>query len=93
MNLAVADVAVLARALSAFYASGQTDGLERYSHTCLRRVWKAQRFSAWMTTTLHRFPEQSPFERRLQRAELDYLVHSRAAMQSLAENYVGLPLD
>ena len=92
MNLAIADVAVLARALHGFYLSGETDGLERYSDICLRRVWKTERFSAWMTNTLHRFPEHSPFERRLQRAELDYLLHSDAAMQGFAENYVGLPL-
>ena len=92
MNLAITDVAVLAHALHQFYASGRTDGLDQYSDTCLRRVWKTERFSAWMTNTLHRFPEHSGFERRLQRAELEYLVHSNAAMQSFAENYVGLPL-
>jgi p-hydroxybenzoate 3-monooxygenase len=93
MNLAVADVAVLACALSMYYASGRTDGLEEYSETCLRRVWKAQRFSSWMTNTLHRFAEHTSFERRVQLAELDYLVNSRAAMRSLAENYVGLTMD
>jgi p-hydroxybenzoate 3-monooxygenase len=93
MNLAVADVRVLARALSSFYQSGETERLERYSATCLRRVWRAQRFSGWMTSTLHHFAEHTPFEQCIQRAELDYLVHSRPAMQSMAENYVGLPLD
>jgi p-hydroxybenzoate 3-monooxygenase len=93
MNLAISDVAVLARALTMFYASGRTDGLEGYSETCLRRVWKTQRFSAWMTNTLHNFAERTPFERRVQLAELDYLVHSQAAMRSLAENYVGLPMN
>jgi p-hydroxybenzoate 3-monooxygenase len=67
--------------------------LESYSATCLRRVWKAQRFSWWMTSLLHRFPGRNPYEDRVQRAELDYLVGSRAAQQALAENYVGLPFD
>ena len=93
MNLAVADVRVLARALAAFYRSGRSDLLERYSETCLRRVWKAQRFSWWMTSLLHRFDEASPFDRRRQLAELDYVTSSRAAAASLAENYVGLPME
>jgi p-hydroxybenzoate 3-monooxygenase len=93
MNLAIADVAVLARALTEFYEAGTSDGLERYSATCLRRVWKVERFSAWMTSTLHLFPQRSPFERNIQLAELDYLATSRAAQRSLAENYVGLPFD
>jgi len=92
MNLAVADVAVLSRALHMFYTEGRTDALERYSNTCLRRVWRAQRFSTWMTNTLHRIPHHTPFERRVQLAKLDYVVHSEAAMRSLTENYVGLPL-
>jgi p-hydroxybenzoate 3-monooxygenase len=93
MNLAVADVRVLARALAAFYRSGRTDLLDRYSETCLRRIWKAQRFSWWMTSMLHRFEEASPFDRRRQLAELDYVTSSRAAATSLAENYVGLPME
>jgi p-hydroxybenzoate 3-monooxygenase len=93
MNLAVADVAVLARALEAYYASGSTDRLDAYSATCLARVWKAQRFSAWMTSMLHRAPDGDAFGERLQLAELDYVTSSRAASQSLAENYVGLPLS
>ncbi len=93
LNLAVADVAVLARALAEFYGSGRRDGLDRYSETCLRRVWKVQRFSWWMTAMLHRFDTDNPFDRRRQLAELDYVTSSRAAMTSLAENYVGLPLD
>ena len=92
MNLAVADVAVLARALEGFYASGSTAGLDAYSATCLARVWKAQRFSAWMTSMLHRAPDGDPFGERLQVAELDFVTGSRAASQALAENYVGLPL-
>ena len=92
MNLAIADVRVLAQALAAFYEAGRTDLLEGYSATCLRRVWRAQRFSWWMTSLMHRF-EGDAFARHLQRAELDYLVGSRAAAAALAENYVGLPFD
>jgi p-hydroxybenzoate 3-monooxygenase len=93
MNLAVTDVRVLARALAEFYRSGRTDLLERYSEVCLRRVWKAQRFSWWMTSLLHRFDDASPFDRRRQLAELVYVTGSRAATVSLAENYVGLPME
>jgi p-hydroxybenzoate 3-monooxygenase len=93
LNLAVADVRVLAQAFGAFYASGRTDLLESYSATCLRRVWKAQRFSWWMTSMLHRFPGRNPYDDRIQLAELDYVASSRAAQQALAENYVGLPFD
>jgi p-hydroxybenzoate 3-monooxygenase len=93
LNLAAADVRVLARALTAFYASGRTDLIEAYSETCLRRVWKAQRFSWWMTSMLHRFFGRTPFEDQLQLAELDYVTGSIAASTALAENYVGLPLD
>jgi p-hydroxybenzoate 3-monooxygenase len=93
LNLAAADVSVLARALAAFYASGRTDLIEAYSETCLRRIWKAQRFSWWMTSMLHRFPGRDPFDDRLQLAELDYVTGSTAAATALAENYVGLPLD
>ena len=93
LNLAVADVRALARALAAFYASGRTDLLESYSATCLRRVWKAQRFSWWMTSMLHHFPGRNPYDDRVQLAELDYLTSSRAAAQALAENYVGLPFE
>lgn len=93
LNLAVVDVRILSQAFKEFYNSGKTRLLEHYSETCLRRVWKAQRFSWWMTTTLHRFDTHSPFDRRRQLADLDYLIGSRAAMTSLAENYVGLPWD
>src|SRR6516162_8395129 len=91
LNLAVADVRHLATALIAYYRKGRSDLLEAYSDTCLARVWKAQRFSWWMTNLTHRFPEASPFERRAQAAELAYLATSRAAQTVLAENYVGLP--
>ena len=93
LNLAVADVRVLAGALTEYYRSGSRRLLDNYSATCLRRVWKVQRFSWWMTSMLHLFPDGNPFDRRRQLAELDYVVGSRAASQSLAENYVGLPME
>jgi len=93
LNLAASDVLVLARALKEFYESGNTICLDRYSDICLRRVWKAQRFSWWMTSSLHRFTDESPFDHQRQIADLDYLTSSRAAMTSLAEQYVGLPAE
>ncbi len=92
MNLAFADVAVLARALVSYIKRNDSAGLEAYSDTALRRVWKAERFSWWMTTLMHQFATHTPFERRMQLAELDYVTSSRAAATALAENYVGLPL-
>jgi len=92
LNLAVADVRVLARAITEFYRSGRKDLLDKYSEICLDRVWKVQRFSWWMTSMLHRFEGDNAFDQRRQLAELEYLTSSRAASQSLAENYVGLPL-
>ncbi len=93
MNLAFADVVFLSRALEAFYKKNSGDLLEKYSTTCLRRVWYAQRFSWWMTQIMHRFPNESAFDRRRQLSDLDYITSSQAAMKSLAEQYVGLPLD
>jgi p-hydroxybenzoate 3-monooxygenase len=93
LNLAMADVRVLAQGLSEHYASGRRDLLDRYSAICLRHCWKVQRFSWWMTSMLHRFPEDSAFDRRRQQAELDYVAGSRAASQTLAENYVGLDVS
>ena len=93
LNLAMADVRVLARGLSDWYAGQDASGLESYSATCLKRVWRAEHFSWWMTAMLHRFPEGDSFQRRLQRAQLEYVTSSRAAATSLAENYVGLPLE
>ncbi|HXZ46510.1 MAG TPA: 4-hydroxybenzoate 3-monooxygenase [Pseudolabrys sp.] len=93
MNLAFADVMMLSRALAAFYKNRRSDLLEGYSATCLRRVWYAQRFSWWMTQIMHRFPNESAFDRRRQLSDLDYLTSSRAAATSLAEQYVGLPLN
>jgi p-hydroxybenzoate 3-monooxygenase len=92
LNLAIADIRVLARALGEFYASGNQQLLDEYSDTCLRRVWKIQRFSWWMTSMLHRFDSEDGFDYRRQLAELDYVTGSRAASMSLAENYVGLPI-
>jgi p-hydroxybenzoate 3-monooxygenase len=91
MNLAVADVAVLAEALERFFATGRTDLLDGYSDRCLRRVWRAEHFSWWMTSMLHLAPGADPFERRLQRSQLRYVTSSPAAATSLAENYAGLP--
>jgi p-hydroxybenzoate 3-monooxygenase len=93
LNLAVADVRVLGRALEEFYKLGRRERLDEYSATCLRRVWKVQRFSWWMTAMLHLFDTDNQFDQRRQLAELDYVMSSRAASQSLAENYVGLPMD
>jgi p-hydroxybenzoate 3-monooxygenase len=93
LNLAAADVRVLARALIEFYATRSPRLIDRYSDVCLKRVWKAQRFSWWMTSMLHRFPHHTPFERRMQLAELDYITGSHAGMTTLAENYVGLPFE
>lgn len=93
LNLAAADVQVLARGLSEYYRSSEEDLLNRYSEICLRRIWKAQRFSYWMTTMLHRNFEHSSFEYNVQLAELDYVTSSQTAATSLAENYVGLPME
>jgi p-hydroxybenzoate 3-monooxygenase len=93
LNLAVADVRVLSRAVIEFYRNGDTRRLERYSDVCLRRVWKTVRFSMYMTSALHRFPEHTPFDRKIQLAELDYLHNSVAAQTTIVENYVGLPFE
>ncbi len=93
LNLAVADVRVFTRGLVEFYKNGKREELDRYSERCLRRVWKGQRFSSWMTSMLHRFPNEDGFAHQIHLAELDYVTSSRAASTSLAENYVGLPFD
>lgn len=93
LNLAVADVRVLAKAFAEFYSSRRRDMLDRYSEICLRRVWKVQRFSWWMTSMLHLFDSDGPFDRKRQLAELDYVTSSQVASRSLAENYVGLPFE
>ena len=87
------DLAVLARAITAYVRSGRSDLLERYSQTCLRRVWKAQRFSWWMTQMFHLHPDDNAFDRKRQLAELDYFVSSDAGQVAFAENYVGLPVE
>jgi p-hydroxybenzoate 3-monooxygenase len=92
LNLAASDVKYLSSALIEHYAEGSDAGMDHYSERALRRIWKAERFSWWMTSLLHRFPDQGVFDQRIQEAELDYVVHSRAAAGALAENYVGLPL-
>jgi p-hydroxybenzoate 3-monooxygenase len=92
MNLAFADVVMLSRALDVYYKNKNNDLLGNYSTTCLRRVWYAQRFSWWMTQSMHRFPNESAFDRRRQLSDLDYLTSSSAAATSLAEQYVGLPV-
>jgi len=91
LNLAMADVTLLARALSRSCSHGDDSALEAYSATALERAWRAQRFSWWMTSMLHRADTDNPFDRRRQLAELEYVVSSRAALTSLAENYVGFP--
>ena len=93
LNLAAADVLLLGRAIAAYYCKGQTDLLDRYSCEALKRVWSVQRFSWWMTQTLHRFPDENPFDYKRQLADLQYISRSTAAMTGLAENYVGLPMD
>lgn len=93
LNLAASDVHFLSRGLIAYYQTGDERGLSEYSEKALRRVWKAVRFSWWMTRLLHHFPEDNPFDRRVQAAELEYLFTSKAAQTALAENYVGLPYE
>jgi p-hydroxybenzoate 3-monooxygenase len=92
LNLAIADVRVLAEAFVGWYRTGDRGGLDRYSETCLRRVWRCEHFSWWMTSMLHRSPDADPFELQLQLSQLRYVTSSEAAARSLAENYVGLEL-
>jgi len=93
LNLAIADVRVLARALVEFFRTGASARLDRYSDTCLKRVWKTVRYSTYMTRLLHRFDADSPFDRQLQLAELAYVAGSRTGQAMIAENYVGLPFE
>jgi p-hydroxybenzoate 3-monooxygenase len=92
LNLAVADVRILAQGLTQYFAGRGSEGIDRYSEVCLRRTWKAIRFSWWFTSVMHKFSDE-PFNQRIQVAELDYLSNSLAARSSLAENYVGLPFE
>ena len=93
LNLAASDVSTLFNILLKVYREGRTDLLEKYSEICLRRVWKAERFSWWMTSMLHRFDEHDAFSQRISAAELDYFVSSEAGRKTIAENYVGLPYE
>jgi p-hydroxybenzoate 3-monooxygenase len=93
LNLAASDVNTLYRILVKVYHEGRRELTERYSEICLRRVWKAERFSWWMTSMLHRFGDSDPFSERLQQTELDYFVSSEAGRRTIAENYVGLPFE
>ncbi len=93
LNLAASDINYLSAALKEYYQDSSSAGIDSYSARCLRRVWRAERFSWWFTSLMHQFPEAGGFGQKLQEAELDYLVHSSAAATALAENYVGLPLD
>ena len=93
LNLAATDVKYLSSALIEHYREHSSAGVDHYSERCLRRVWKAERFSWWFTSLMHRFPDTAGFGQKVQEAELDYLIHSEAASRSLAENYVGLPLN
>jgi len=93
LNLAISDIRILWRALIEHYKKANDTWLDRYSEICLKRVWKVERFSWFMSTMLHQFPEFSGFEKRMQRAEFDHIVGSETASRSLAENYVGLPLE
>ena len=93
LNLAATDVKFLSQALIEHYNEQSTAGLDAYSQRCLARIWKAERFSWWFTSLMHRFAEDGPIAAKFQQAELDYLLHSEAGARTIAENYVGLPLD
>ena len=93
LNLAIADIRLLHRAFESWYQKNSSDALDAYSTSALARVWKAERFSWYLSMMMHRFPEHSAFERRMQRAEFDYVRSSEAASRAIAENYVGLPLE
>ncbi|MBY8974902.1 4-hydroxybenzoate 3-monooxygenase [Rhodobacteraceae bacterium NNCM2] len=93
LNLAISDVRILARAMEAHYRRGNSTWLESYSQTCLARVWKVERFSWYLSKLMHQFPDGTPFEQKMQRAEFDYIAHSETASRAIAENYVGLPLE
>jgi len=93
LNLAVADIRLLSRALIERYKSNNHTYIDSYSETVLKRVWKVERFSWQLSQLMHQFPDNSPFEKRMQRAEFDYIASSEAASKAIAENYVGLPLE
>jgi p-hydroxybenzoate 3-monooxygenase len=93
LNLAATDVKYLGDAITEYYAEKSQAGIDNYSQRCLRRIWRAERFSWWFTSLMHQFPETAGFGQKIQEAELDYLIHSESASRALAENYVGLPLN
>ena len=93
LNLAASDVKYLSQAFQDYYLERSEAGIEAYSARCLRRIWRAERFSWWFTTLMHQFPQDGAIDARLKEAELDYLMHSQAGLRSIAENYVGLPLN
>nr|WP_315226234.1 4-hydroxybenzoate 3-monooxygenase [uncultured Limnohabitans sp.] len=93
LNLAATDVKYLSDAITEYYAEKSPAGIDHYSQRCLRRIWRAERFSWWFTSLMHQFPETAGFGQKIQEAELDYLIHSESASRALAENYVGLPLN
>ncbi|HXC58561.1 MAG TPA: 4-hydroxybenzoate 3-monooxygenase, partial [Steroidobacteraceae bacterium] len=93
LNLAATDVKYLATAFAEFYTERSEAGIDSYSERCLRRIWRAERFSWWFTSLMHSFPDEGPIAAKFQQAELDYLLHSEAALRTLAENYVGLPME
>ena len=91
LNTAASDVHYLYNGLRQFYETGDAAGIDGYSELALARVWKAERFSWWFSSLMHRYPDQSAFDFRMQVAELEFLRSNRAAQQAMAENYVGLP--
>jgi len=93
LNLAASDVKYLSQAFQDYYLEKSEAGIDAYSGRCLRRIWRAERFSWWFTTLMHQFPQDGAIDARLKEAELDYLMHSQAGLRSIAENYVGLPLN
>ena len=93
LNLAATDVKYLSTAFIEYYKEKSSAGIDNYSTRCLKRIWRAERFSWWLTSLMHRFPDTGGFGQKVQEGELDYLVHSQALSTSLAENYVGLPLN
>jgi p-hydroxybenzoate 3-monooxygenase len=93
LNLAATDVKYLFNGIREYYAEQSEAGIDRYSELALKRIWRAERFSWWFTQLMHRFPGDPEITAKFQRAELDYLMHSETGSRSIAENYVGLPLD
>jgi len=93
LSLAATDVKYLASALIEYFEHKSQAGIDRYSERCLRRIWRAERFSWWFTSLMHQFPDDAPIAAKFQQAELDYLMNSESGARTIAENYVGLPLD